>query len=182
MRTMTSAQESIETGLWQRDPVHSRVGFAVDYMAGTFYGTFTPFEATLAVDESGAATLTGNARVESVQVADENLEAHLLSPEFFDAEQAPEITFTSDGFQLAGSDVAVSGALVVKGISRPVQLKGTVGGPIVDPYGRQRINLKLETTVDRSAFGLDWNAPLPSGEPALAQDVQLTAELALIKA
>ena len=181
MNTLPAAQEVLETGRWKIDTVHSRVGFAVDYLAGTFQATFSPFDATLDVDENGSATLTGSARVDSIQVADENLGAHLLSPEFFDAEQVPEIRFASKAFQPAGTDVLVDGELTIKGVSLPVQLIGTIGGPIVDPYGRQRINLKLETTVDRSGFGLDWNTPLPSGELALAQDVTLTAELALIK-
>ena len=181
MTTLTTAQEALETGTWQLDPTHSRLGFAVDYLAGTFHGTFSPFEATLEVDGSGSGTLHGKARVESVQVADENLGAHLLSPEFFDAEQAPEITFVSSPFKPAGTDVVVDGTLTIKGASLPVQLVGTMGGPIVDPYGGQRINLQLEAGIDRSSFGIDWNTPLPSGEPALAQDVTLTAELALVK-
>ena len=117
MNTLTAAQEVLETGTWKLDAVHSRVGFAVDYLAGTFHGAFAPFDATLAVEENGAATLTGNARVESIQVADENLGAHLLSPEFFDAEQAPEITFVSNPFKPAGQDIAVDGTLTIKGAS-----------------------------------------------------------------
>jgi polyisoprenoid-binding protein YceI len=180
MTTMTTAP-ALETGTWQLDPVHSRVGFAVDYLAGRFHGSFAPFEATLAVADDGTATLFGSARVESIQVQDENLGAHLASPEFFDAEQAPEITFASDGFQPDGAFAAVPGKLTIKGITNPVRLTGNVGRSIVDPYGRQRINVRLETTVDRSAFGLDWNVPLPSGEPALGQDVTLDAELGFMK-
>ena len=70
--------------------------------------------------------------------------------------------------------MAIAGTLEIKGVALPVQLTGSLGGPLVDPYGRERINLALETTVDRSAFGLDWNAELPSGEQALAQDVKIT--------
>ena len=180
MTTLTKAP-ALETGTWQIDPVHSRVGFAVGYLAGTFHGSFAPFEATLAVDGAGQATLFGSANVDSIQVQDENLGAHLASPEFFDAEQSPAITFASDGFLADGAFVAVPGELTIKGITKPVQLTGSISGPIVDPYGRQRVNVRLETTVDRSAFGLDWNVPLPSGEPALARDVSLDAELGFIK-
>jgi polyisoprenoid-binding protein YceI len=180
MTTVTAAP-ALETGTWQADPVHSRVGFAVGYLAGTFHGSFAPFEATLAVADDGTATLSGSAKVDSIQVQDESLGAHLASPEFFDAEQSPEITFASDGFEADGAFVAVPGALTIKGITKPVQLTGSISTPIVDPYGRQRVNVRLETTVDRSAFGLDWNVPLPSGDPALAQDVSLDAELGFIK-
>jgi polyisoprenoid-binding protein YceI len=180
MTTVTAAP-ALETGTWQLDPVHSRVGFAVDYLAGTFHGSFAPFEATLIVDERRTAALSGSAKVESIQVQDENLGAHLASPEFFDAEQAPEIAFESDRFEPDGAFVAVPGKLTIKGITRPVQLTGTINGPLLDPYGRERVNVRLQTTVDRSEFGLDWNVPLPSGDPALAQDVTLDAELGFIK-
>ena len=180
MTTLTKPP-ALETGTWQLDPVHSRVGFAVSYLAGTFHGSFAPFEATLVVADDGTAMLSGSAQVESIQVQDDNLGAHLLSPEFFDAEQAPEITFASDGFQADGAFLAVPGELTIKGSTKPVRLTGSIGTSIVDPYGRQRVNVRLQTTVDRSAFGLDWNVPLPSGEPALARDVTLDAELGFVK-
>lgn len=182
MTTTTLTQAPvIDAGTWQLDPVHSRVGFAVDYLAGTFHGSFAPFEATLTVDEAGTARLSGAAKVETIQVQDENLAAHLASPEFFDAEQAPEITFVSDGFQPDGSFVAVPGELTIRGITKPVELTGSISRSVVDPYGRTRVNVRLQTTVERSAFGLDWNVPLPSGEPALADDVTLDAELGFVK-
>ena len=179
--TLTPAQEIIEQGTWKLDPVHSHVGFSVDYMAGAFRATFAPFDAALEVDANGSARLTGTARVDSIQVQDENLEAHLLSPEFFDAEQAPELVFASRSFEIDGAAVTIEGDLTVKGATQPVRLSGTIGGPVVDPYGRNRINLVLDADVDRGGFGLDWNVPLPSGEPALAQDVSITAQLALVK-
>jgi polyisoprenoid-binding protein YceI len=181
MSTLAQAQEVVPAGTWEVDPVHSQVGFAVDYMAGTFHGTFSPFEATLEVAEDGSATLTGKAAVESVKVQDENLTAHLMTPDFFDAEQAPQLTFTSSAIDLAGREITVAGKLTIKGETQPVELAGSIGGPVVDPYGRERVNLELETTVDRTAFGIDWNAPLASGEPALSNLVELTAELALVK-
>jgi polyisoprenoid-binding protein YceI len=180
VNTLTAAQEGLETGTWQLDPVHSRVGFSVDYMAGTFYGSFAPFQATLEVTGDGTATLSGLAPVTSVQVQDENLAAHLQSPEFFDAERAPEISFASKPFAV-GPTFRATGELTIKSISLPVELGGTINGPIVDPYGRQRVNLAVEATVDRTAFGLEWNTPLPSGEPALANDVTISAELALVR-
>jgi len=180
VNTLTAAQEGLGTGTWQLDPVHSRVGFAVEYMAGTFHGSFAPFDATLEVADDGTARLAGSTPVETVRVQDENLATHLLSPEFFDAERAPEISFTSAPFAVA-DEIKGTGELTIKGRSLPVEFAGTIRGPIVDPYGRERVNLTVETTVDRTAFGLDWNTPLPSGEPALAEDVTITAELALVR-
>jgi polyisoprenoid-binding protein YceI len=181
MTTVTETQRGVTAGTWQLDPVHSRVGFAVEYLAGTFHATVAPFEASLTVADDGTAALAGKALVEDIQVGDENLGAHLLSPEFFDAERTPEVTFTSALFDPTRDKVAIVGQLTIKGVSVPIELTGALSGPLVDPYGRERVSLALEATVDRGAFGLDWNAELPSGEPALARDVNLVAELALVK-
>jgi polyisoprenoid-binding protein YceI len=177
----TITEPTIETGTYAADPVHSQVGFEVAYMVGTFRGTFSPFEATLEVGDRGA-TLRGATRVEGVRVQDENLTAHLQSPDFFDAEVAPEITFASDKVAFDGDRVTVEGEISIKGSSQPLTLEGRVTGSGPDAFGNERVGLRLEGTLDRTAFGLNWNAPLPNGEPALANDVALTAELSFVKA
>jgi len=181
MTTLTHAQETLPTGTWREDPVHSHVGFEIRYAGGTFKGSFAPFEATLEVDADGAGSLKGYAQADSVHVLDENLNAHLLSPEFFDFERAPLLGFESTRVRRAGSDVAIAGELTIKGVSVPVELEGTIGEPFQHPAGGERVTLHLETTVDRRAFGIDWQMELPNGEPALAYDVKLSAELYLVK-
>src|SRR5947208_17139005 len=89
MSTIEQTRQGIPTGTWKADTVHSRVAFEVPYAVATFSGEVPDFEATL---EDGK--LTGKARIESLQVKEENLQAHLLSPEFFDAERHPEVTFS----------------------------------------------------------------------------------------
>ena len=167
-------QNQVPAGNWQADPIHSSVGFEVKYLGvATFTGELTNFEATLADGE-----LAGKAQVASVEVKDENLKAHLQAPDFFDAERHPEVTFS-------GTPVApgrFEGNLTIKGVTRPASLEGTVTGPVTDPYGNERYGLSLSTVVDRTAFGLNWNAPLPGGGFALANDVTLKAELSLVKA
>ena len=74
------------------------------------------------------------------------------------------------------------GEITIKGETRPIELDGTISDPITDPWGNQRFGLKLEGTIDRTAFGVSWNNPLPTGEPALANDVKLTADLQLVEA
>ena len=176
---MTTLEQTqvLPTGTWNADPVHSDIGFSVDYMAGTFTGSFSKFEAQLA---DGA--LSGSAEVSSVQVKDPNLEAHLQSPEFFDAERNPKLSFRSSSVARAGDGVTADGEITIKGETLPVQLTGTISDPITDPWGNERFGLKLETRVDRTRFGLNWNNPLPTGEPALADDVRLFADLQLVKA
>jgi len=168
-------------GTWTLDPVHSRVDFEVRYLAGTFKGEFHEIGAELTVDAE-RASLEGTAKVASVDVKDENLSAHLQSPDFFDAERHPELRFTAQDIRLDGDGkISVDGELTIKGVSRPVQVTGTVTAPIADPYGNDRIGLNLTASVDRTDFGVDWNTPLPSGEPALANDVTILAELQFVK-
>jgi polyisoprenoid-binding protein YceI len=180
--TITQTRESLPVGTWNVDAVHSQIGFAVDYVVGTFRGSFSPLEARLEVGEDGTAVLTGSAPVTGVKVQDENLSAHLQSPEFFDAERTPDISFSSTAVRRSGEQIAIAGDLTIKGATRPIEAQGTITDPADDPYGGVRFGLKLETTIDRTQFGLNWNNPLPNGEPSLANDVTLTAELYLVKA
>ncbi len=178
---ITTAQ-TLPVGTWNVDAVHSQVGFAVEYVVGTFRGSFAPVDAKLAVSEDGNATLSGKAPVSGIQVQDDNLEAHLQGPDFFDAERTPEISFDSNDVSISDGTIAIEGALELRGSSQPVTLTGTISAPKTDAFGQERFNLTLETTIDRTHFGIDWNNPLPSGEPSLANDVTLTAELYLVKA
>lgn len=178
--TTAQAESTIPAGTWQSDPVHSSVGFAVRHAVGTFHGSFGEFEATLS-DASGEVKLTGRVPVETVQVKEENLEAHLLSPEFFDRDQTPEITFESGKVTLDEGQLAVEGELTVKGISRNVVARGDVNGPIPGPDGSDRLGVELQTTVDRHDYGLDWNMDLPDGTKILGDQVTLTVHLELVK-
>src|SRR5215207_2974793 len=169
-------------GIWNLDPVHSRVDFEVSYLAGTFKGEFHEIGAELTV-EAERASLEGKANVGSVDVKDENLSAHLQSPDFFDAERHPELRFAAQDIHLDGDGkVSVDGELTIKGVTKLVAVSGTVTAPIADPYGNDRIGLNLTTKIDRTDFGVDWNNPLPSGDPALANDVTILAELQFVKA
>jgi polyisoprenoid-binding protein YceI len=181
MTTLTHTRDTLPAGTWQADPVHSHVGFELGYATGTFRGSFAPFEARLDVSEDGDATLTGQARADSVRVLDDNLAAHLLSPDFFDAERAPLLEFASREIRRTGAELAIAGELRVKGVAVPVELLGTVAATFAHPAGGERLPLHLETTVDRRAFGIDWNMELPTGEPVLANEVTLTADLFLVR-
>ncbi len=173
--TDQTTSTGIPTGTWVADTVHSSVSFEVPYAVATFSGSVPDFEATL-VD----GRLTGVARIASITVKDENLEAHLLSPEFFDAERHPEVRFETDAIRRTGDQVDVEGRITIKGITKPATLSGTIVGPTVDHFGATRVGLKLETTIDRTQFDMNWNMPLPDGEPALANDVILKADLTLV--
>src|SRR3954469_7421744 len=103
MSTIEQTRQDVPTGTWKADTVHSSVAFEVPYAVATFGGEVTDFEATL---ENG--TLSGAARIESITTKEENLQAHLLSPEFFDAEKHPTVTFSGDVTR-EGDDVEIDG-------------------------------------------------------------------------
>ena len=178
MSTTAVETTSIPAGTWGLDPVHSSIGFAVSYSGvGTFRGTFGDFDAKL-VD----GRLEGVAKVASVRVDDESLAGHLQSPDFFDAEQHPELSFASRTIERDGGRVSIQGDLTLRGVTHPVEITGTVSGPLENAYGQQRIGFDLETTVNRQDYGFAWNMELPGGGQALGDDVVITANLALVQA
>ena len=176
----TTTETRALSGTWNLDPVHSSVGFEIGYLAGTFKGEFHELAGQLTV-EGERGRLEGAAQVASIDVKDENLNAHLQSPDFFDAERHPELRFTAEAFDVTGTDLATGGEITIRGESRPVEVTGTIGAPLADPYGNERVGIELTAKVDRTLFGVNWNTPLPSGEPALADDVRIVADLQLVR-
>jgi polyisoprenoid-binding protein YceI len=169
---------SIPAGTWTVDPVHSSVGFEVEYLGvATFTGTVKDFDATLA-----EGLVSGSARIASIETKDANLTAHLQAPDWFDAERYPEVSFASTSVTGEGTQVEFEGTVTIKGATRPATLTGTITGPVTDPYGNPRVGIQLETTLDRTQFGLNWNAPMPDGTNALADEVTLRAVLSLVEA
>ena len=156
-------------GTWSADPVHSNVTFEIAYAGtNTFRGGFHEYSAQLKDGE-----LAGSARVASVDVKDEQLNGHLQSPDFFDAERFPEITFRTSDLE--------HGDLTIKGVTRPVAISASVSAPNVDPFGRERVGITLEATVDRNEFGVSWNAPNQGGGNYLGDEVTIKADLALVR-
>lgn len=173
----TAQATAVPTGTWQHDPVHSSIGFGVTHnTVVTFSGQFAEWHATL---EDGR--LEGSADVSSVRVDDQNLVAHLQSPDFFDAEQFPKLRFVSESIERHGDAVRVVGDLTIKGATESVELSGRMSGPVTDGFGSERIGLDLETVIDRHAFGVSWNGDLPGGGTILEDDVTIVANLTLVR-
>lgn len=166
---------------WTADTVHSTAEFAVKHSGvATFRGGFAEVTGTL--DLSGAPRLTGEVDVPSIQVKDENLHGHLQSPDFFDTANTPKITFESTSVNRDGDDVTIEGDLTIRGTTQRVTAKGTWLEVEADMTGNPRIGVDITTTIDRTAFGLNWNAPLPKGGFALGNDVTLSVHLELVPA
>ena len=177
MSTITETRTDLPSGTWQVDPVHSTVAFSVKHMlVANFRGGFGTFDVKL--DENG---LRGTVDVSSVDVSEPNLNGHLLSPDFFDVERNPQLSFRSTAIRASGGELDIDGELSIKGVTKPVKITGTVSGPATHPFdASSRLGLELETVIDRTAFGLNWNAPLPTGGFAVGNDVKLHAELELV--
>jgi polyisoprenoid-binding protein YceI len=166
------------SGTFAADPVHSSFGFAVPLQGvSIFRGSLTEVEASLR-----DGRLEGTAQVESISIrTPEQFRAHVLSPEFFDAADHPEIRFVSTALDIDVTGAAsVTGDLTIKGITRPVAATGRWTAPADDAFGNRRAHLALEAVIDRTAWDMDWNMTLPAGGNALANAVTLTIELSLV--
>jgi polyisoprenoid-binding protein YceI len=177
---MSTSTIAAPAGTWTLDKVHSSIAFQVPYLAGAFNGSFREFEGTLDVSDAGAA-LSGVAKVASVDVKDDNLAAHLQSPDFFDAESHPELSFSSDRIALDGESIRVSGEIAIRGVTRSIDATGAAHGPVANLQGNDSLRLQLTTTIDRTEFGVSWNAELPGGGKALSDEVTILAELYFVK-
>lgn len=180
MSTQT-IQQQVPTGTYAVDPVHSSITFAVVHNGvATFRSGFDSYEARLSGGE--APTLEGAVDVASIEVDEEQLKGHLLSPEFFDAERYPRLRFNSSELNVADDgSVALRGELEIGGETREVEANGKLGQLGADLAGQARVGLSLAASVDRRSFGLDWQAELPSGGQALDYEVTIAVELELLE-
>jgi len=176
--TVIERSNVIPEGTYTLDNAHSSASFAVRHAAARFRGGFKQIDGRLEAS-GGEAKLTGSARVESLDVEDENIRPHLLSPEFFDLERAPEVRFSSTSIEAEGDDLVVRGELEIAGTTHEVEARGHVTGPVAGPGGGARLGLELSTEIDRTDYGLDWNMELPEGGTVLGNEVELSVSLEL---
>jgi polyisoprenoid-binding protein YceI len=181
---MTVASETttiIPEGTWTIDPVWSVVEFAVRKLGLTTIKGRAPVVSGV-VTGGETPAIEGTVDAASITTFDEQRDAHLAAPDFFDVARHPELRFVSTSVRRDGDELLVDGELTVRGVTRPVQLRGILSGPSEDPWGGRRLGLELRTTVDRTDFGLRWNAPLPGGGFLLPDNVELTATFAAVAA
>ena len=172
--------KQIPAGTWDIDPAWSALEFEVRKIGIVpIHGRVPGFSGTITGGDE--PSITGTADATSVTTFDETRDGHLQSPDFFDAQRFPELRFESTEIVFDGGEVFVAGDLTIKGITRPVQLRGKYLGSGADAYGNERIGLELEGVVDRTAYDLNWNAPLPGGGFLLPNDVALKATIAGIR-
>jgi len=176
----TSATK-IPTGTWSIDPVWSSLEFEVRKVGLIpIKGRVPGFSGT--IEGGNDASIAGTVDATSITTFDETRDGHLQSPDFFDSERYPELRFASTEVSSDGDEVRVLGDLTIKGTTKPVELTGRFLGTGPDLAGNERIGLEFEGTIDRTEFGLEWNAPLPGGGFLLPNDVTLRATFAAVRA
>lgn len=172
----------IAAGTWTADPVHSSAGFRIKHFGLTWLrGSFTEFDVTLTSSDDGIS-ISGSTPVSSISFRNEQLAGHLQSPEFFDAQLHPGISFHAA--QLALNDdgsLSGQGSLTMRGVTRDVELAGTWSGAIEDMSGGQRIAIDLTTTIDRTLWGISWNAKLAGGNDVVGNTVQIDGSFELVQ-
>jgi len=182
MSTETINQQQVPAGIWTVDPVHSSINFAVTHNGvTTFRSGFESYEVRLSGGEQ--PRLEGTVEVASIDIDEEMLKGHLLSPEFFDTQRFPQLRFVSSEVS-TGEDgsLRVVGELEIRGEKRKVEGSGRFASLGADLAGKERIGLSISSTVDRRDFGLDWQAQLPSGGDVLDYAVTISVELELVAA
>jgi polyisoprenoid-binding protein YceI len=163
-------------GNWKSDPTHSALYFSVRHsVVATFRGVIDDFAATLTGGEN--LVIEGTAKVASITTKDPNLTGHLQSPDFFDLERYPEATLRSTSVTRDGDNVTVVADLTLRDVTKSVTFTGTLLGPVEGAFGGEKLGLDLVGTVDRTEFGMQWNAPMPGGGFILSDDVKLHIQL-----
>ena len=171
-------------GTYVLDPTHSSVGFSVRHlMVSKTKGRFADFDATVTIaDDPLESSVEVEIRVASIDTREESRDTHLLSPDFFDAEQHPVITYRSTKVAPDGrGGWRVDGDLTVRDVTVAVPLSVSFEGGTVDPWGNARIGFEAHTELDREAFGLSWNQALETGGVLVGKVVKIDIEAEAVK-
>ncbi|GAA4124836.1 YceI family protein [Knoellia locipacati] len=171
------------TGDYVLDPSHSRLGFSARHaMVTKVRGSFEEFEGTAHVDTANPAASKVDVTISaaSVTTGNEQRDGHLKTPDFFDIENYPTITFTSTSVARQVADWAITGDLTINGVTKPVTIDFEETGSAKDPYGNTRIGFEGATTIDRGDWGLSFNAALETGGVLVSEKVKLEFDISAI--
>ncbi len=174
----------VPEGTWRVDPSHSSVGFEVKHMMiATVRGRFREFEGTLeAAEDLADSRCYGNVKVASIDTGEPDRDAHLRSPDFFDAERYPKITFKSTHIEnVEGPAYRITGDLTIKGETREVTLDATVEGAGEDPWGNHRVGVSARGVINRNDFGLRWQQRLAAGGVIVGEEVKLVIDVSAVR-
>jgi polyisoprenoid-binding protein YceI len=173
----------IPTGAWSVDPVHSSVEFSIKHMGiANVRGHFSEFEGTLEIKESlPDCRAHGTVRAASIDTGESKRDEHLRSPDFFDVEQFPEITFESIRVEAIDDEsTRVHGNLTMHGITKEITLDVRFQGTEADPWDKLRTGLAVVGTLDRSDFDMKFNQALGGGNVLVGDKVKMALEISAV--
>ncbi len=162
------------------DPDHTSVSFKIKHLFSKVQGSFKKYEGTIDYDQAqlDQTKAAGSIDVKSLDTGSPDRDKHLLSPDFFDADKYPTITFKTTAAKIgADGKGTVEGLLTIKGKEKPVTLDASVNGIGADPWGNTRAAFSAKTKINRSEFGIDWNQPLNAGGFLLGEEVEIDLEI-----
>lgn len=170
---------------WAIDPTHTEIGFKVKHMMFTnVSGKIAKYDATVETDgdEFNNAVIEFSADADSITTANADRDAHLLSPDFFDATQFPKLSFIATSFKKTDdADFELTGDLTLHGVTKSIKLAVEFGGLMKDPWGNIKAAFNINGKINRKDFGLTWNAALETGGVLVSDEVKIIAEVQLIK-
>ncbi len=179
--TMTQAETipGYVAGTWTIDPVHSEVGFSVRHMmVSKVRGKFAKFSGQLVTAQDAASSsVTAEIDLSSIVTGAEQRDAHLRSPDFFDTDNHPLMTYRSTGIRDDGDGYVVDGELTLKGVTRSVPLRLEVNGFGPDAYGGTRAGFTATAEINRQDFGVSWNAAMEHGGVVVSDKVAIHLEI-----
>jgi polyisoprenoid-binding protein YceI len=178
-----ATQTPLPTGTWNVDPVHSSVEFHVKHLGiATVKGVFKEFEGTLDVGPDGTSA-RGTVKVASIDTREPQRDAHLRSPDFFEVDQYPEISFQSTAIRPVDEDsFEIEGDLTIHGVTRSLTLEAEVEGTETDPQGNPRVGLSASAQINRSDYEMKFNMALGSGNVVVSDKVKILLEISAVKA
>lgn len=173
------------TGTWRLDPAHSEIAFSVRHLAiSKVKGVFEDFDVTVVAPENPAdATVEATIEIASVNTKQAQRDQHLRTSDFFAADEHPQMRFRSTSLRPEeDGGFVLEGDLTLRGVTRPVTLKGELGGITTDGYGQTKAGVEARTRINRHDFGVSWNAALEAGGMTLGDEVTITFDLQLVLA
>jgi len=179
-----SSLASLTPGTWTVDASHSTIGFVARHlMVAKVRGRFNEFSGTITVaDEPLRSTVEATVQIASVETNDAGRNGHLLSADFFDAEQHPTMTLSTTGIDADGDDYVLHTLLTIKGVTRPVDFELEFEGVVTDPWGNTKAGFSAEAEVNRKDWGLEWNVALETGGVLVGEKVKIQLEIEALKA
>lgn len=169
-------------GTWKVDPSHSEVTFSVRHLAiSKVKGSFQTFDVTVQTAENPLdSTVEATIDIASVTTGQAPRDEHLRTSDFFAADEHPQMKFVSTGIRQDGDHLLVDGNLTLRGVTKPVTLKTEFGGITTDGYGQTKLGAEATTKIDRTEFGVNWNAAVEAGGLTLGNDVTISIDVQLV--